>query len=100
MKAITGRRLTAAFGIVLLCGLLIGGTARAQDSSDQPAELLAGQVRQQGLSCDKAVSAQRDPTLSKPEEPVWILVCSNASYRITVRADMQAQIEPLAGTSP
>ena len=56
---------------------------------------LAGQVRLQGHPCKGSVSAQRDPEQSKPDEPVWILKCVNATYRVRVIPDMAARVERL-----
>ena len=41
------------------------------------------------------MSAQREPGQSKPDEPVWILKCVNATYRVRIIPDMAARIERL-----
>jgi hypothetical protein len=63
--------------------------------AERPDAVLAGQVRQQGHLCDKSLEAHRDEALSRADEPVWILTCSNATYRIRLRPDMKARIEPI-----
>ena len=65
--------------------------ARAQ----QPQDELAAQVRIQGFACDKAQGATRDKKRSKPDYAVWVLKCSNATYRVSRAPDMAAKIEPL-----
>ena len=56
---------------------------------------LVGQVHLQGHPCKGSVSAQRDPEQSRPDEPVWILKCLNATYRVRVIRDMAARIARL-----
>ncbi|GEO18024.1 hypothetical protein [Microvirga aerophila] len=60
-----------------------------------PPDTLAAQLRLQGHRCDEPVTAQRDAQLSKPDEVVWNLRCSNASYRMRLTPDMAAWIEKL-----
>jgi hypothetical protein len=66
-------------------------TAHAQNPQDE----LAAQVRIQGFACDKAQGATRDKKRSKPDYAVWVLKCSNATYRVSRAPDMAAKIEPL-----
>jgi len=78
----------AAFGLVMAAW---PGSGHAQTA----AEVLADQVRQQGQACERALGAERDEAASRPELPVWILRCSNASYRVRLVPDMAARIERL-----
>lgn len=93
----------AGFGalwLALLCLCPAPGFSGEMPDPNQPEQartILAGQVRQQGHLCDKAVAARHDPALSRPDEPAWILVCSNATYRVRLRADMAAKVEPISG---
>jgi hypothetical protein len=73
-----------------------GGTADPSQS-ERPDTILAGQVRQQGHLCDKVVEAHRDESLSRADEAVWVLTCTNATYRIRLHADMKARIELIDG---
>jgi hypothetical protein len=77
--------------------LALAADAADPNGPESPATILAGQIRQQGHPCDKSLSATRDPTLSTTHQPVWILVCSNATYQITVRADQAATVEVIDG---
>jgi hypothetical protein len=63
--------------------------------AQQPQDELAAQVRIQGFACDKAQGATRDKKRSKPDYAVWVLKCSNATYRVSRAPDMAAKIEPL-----
>jgi hypothetical protein len=69
------------------------GGARAEEIP--PVEIVADQIRDQGFSCNKALTAQRDPEYSRPDEPVWILECDNAIYRVRLIPDMAAYVERL-----
>jgi len=66
--------------------------AHAQEST---AEMLADHIRRQGHRCDKALSAVRDASLSKPDEAVWVLKCTDVTYRLTLIPDMAWKIEQL-----
>jgi hypothetical protein len=57
------------------------------------AELVAVQVRNQGLACAEPVSAKRDPTAE--DDAVWTLTCADASYRVRLIPDQAAKVEKL-----
>jgi hypothetical protein len=65
------------------------------NATEQAKSILADQIRDQGNACVRAEDAHRDEALSKPDEPVWILKCSNAVYRIRMRGGMAAEVEVL-----
>jgi hypothetical protein len=56
-------------------------------------QLVAVQVRNQGLACAEPVSAKRDPTAD--DDAVWTLTCADASYRVRLVPDQAAKIEKL-----
>jgi hypothetical protein len=58
-------------------------------------DLLAAQIRDQGYSCDKPVSAQRDLSRSRPGEAAWVLKCASETYRLRLIPDMAARVERL-----
>jgi hypothetical protein len=71
-------------------------TAVLGASAKEPTrDLLAAQIRDQGYSCDKPLSAERDAVRSKPDEAVWVLRCENATYRMRLDPDMAARVERL-----
>jgi hypothetical protein len=74
-------------------GGLIGSPAQA--AGETPQTVLAAQIRMQGVPCDKPLSAVRDAKRSKPDHAVWVLKCSNATYRISRFPDMAAKVEQL-----
>jgi hypothetical protein len=74
-------------------GGLMGSAAQA--AGEAPKDTIAAQIRLQGFACDKPQSAVRDAKRSKPDEAVWVLKCSNATYRIRLIPDMAAKVERL-----
>jgi hypothetical protein len=67
----------------------------AQAAEETPIEILAVQIRRQGHRCDHSLSAERDVERSKPDEPVWVLKCANAAYRIRLIPDQAASVEQI-----
>jgi hypothetical protein len=82
--------------LISLPAFTFAGDLADPNQPEQAKNILADQIREQGHVCDTAIEAHHDEAVSKPDEPVWILRCSNASYRIRVRADMSAYVEPIA----
>ena len=82
---------------VIIAGLAVVMVAAAPTpaalAQETPTEIVATQVRAQGHPCKDPQSAQRDQAASKPDEPVWLLQCQDASYRVRLIAGMAAQIE-------
>jgi hypothetical protein len=74
-------------------GHLVGSPAQA--AGETPRNMLAAQIRMQGVACDKPLSAVRDAKRSKPDHEVWVLKCSNATYRVSRFPDMAAKVERL-----
>jgi hypothetical protein len=60
---------------------------------DQAKSILADHVREQGYACNRPQEAHHEQSLSKPDQPVWILRCSNAVYRVQLRGDISAKVE-------
>jgi len=67
----------------------------AQTPKETPTSILAVQIRSQGHACDKPLGATRDDETSKPDQPVWVLKCANATYRMQLTAGMPAKVERL-----
>ena len=71
-------------------------SAHAQPArAEKPQDELAAQVRIQGFACDRAQGAIRDRKRSRPDYAVWVLKCSNATYRVSRAPDMGAKIDVL-----
>jgi hypothetical protein len=62
---------------------------------ETPRGMLAAQIRVQGFACDKALGAKMNKKRSRADRDVWVLRCSNATYRVTRSPDMAAKVEPL-----
>jgi hypothetical protein len=76
--------------------LALGVPAQAQKPpAEKPQNELAAQVRTQGFVCERALGAVRDRKRSKPDYAVWVLICSNATYRVSRAPDMLAKVVPL-----
>lgn len=88
---------------VLLAASLLTGSryhtdlliSAAQAAEETPKGTLAAQIRTQGFACDQPLRATRDAKRSRPDYAVWVLKCSNATYRIGRAPDMAAKVQPL-----
>jgi hypothetical protein len=93
-------RMLALFSISALGGSLIlnaAGTSMADDAdSETPANIIAAQIRKQGYKCDEPGPATRDPQLSKPDLPVWIVPCEDATYRVRLVGNLADSVEKIA----
>lgn len=69
--------------------------AQQQTGAETPQAMLAAQIRLQGFACDKPLGATRNAKASRPDHDVWVLRCSNATYRVSRAPDMAAKVEPL-----
>jgi hypothetical protein len=70
-------------------------TAAWSLSSEEVAEVVAAQLRRQGVACSKPKDALPDLTNSMPHEKAWVLRCDEASYRVTLIPRRRARITPL-----
>jgi hypothetical protein len=86
-----------ALGGALALNAIDGSVAPVAQAEEEeiPADIIAVQVRKQGFECHEAKSAKRDPAVSRPNEPVWILTCDNASYRVRLVGNMADHVEKL-----
>ncbi len=93
-----------ALGVGLALNAMTSGVPDAQAEVQQvaqladdevPPDIIAVQIRKQGYTCTNPQSAKRDPQASKPDEPVWILKCDNATYRVRLVGDMADHIEKM-----
>ena len=82
--------------LLAIAAVLFSPQVRAQPiAAETPQTMLSAQIRTQGFTCDKALGATRDRKRSRPDRAVWVLRCSNATYRVTRAPDMAATVEPL-----
>src|SRR5262245_58959407 len=88
------------FVLVIALALNVGGVVTeailaAAQAQETPAGSLAAQWRRQGHRCEGPVNAERDAERSKPDEPVWLVRCTNASYRMRLIPHMAAHVEQI-----
>jgi hypothetical protein len=94
----TVRRYLAVLGLLTFGSFAFSGShfeSNAAAAQESPKDMLAAQIRSQGVVCNKALRATRDARRSKPDFEVWILQCDNATYRIGRYPDLAAKIERL-----
>ncbi|MBY8976973.1 hypothetical protein KHP62_14240 [Rhodobacteraceae bacterium NNCM2] len=85
------RQITAGLAVSLgLAPLVVPAIAMAQDD---PKDIIAAQIRDQGYACEAPQSAKRDEESSSPDEPVWILECEGGTYRVRLVPDQAAKVE-------
>jgi len=65
--------------------------AVAQDAA-LDVTVVADQVRSQGHSCTNPTSADRLAGESSPNEPVYLLKCEEATYRVRLVPDQAAEV--------
>jgi hypothetical protein len=90
--------LDLGFAALILSALMQAAATTAtpaQEAEEIPKDIIAVQIRKQGFSCDHPLTAERDRDRSKPDEPVWILSCDNAKYRVRLIPDMAADVQRL-----
>jgi hypothetical protein len=88
-----GRTVMLRIAIMVLALLDTGCMAVAAEPLEDPTNILAAQLRDQGYECNRPKSAERDVQASKPDEQVWIVQCENAKYRMRLDPDMAATVE-------
>src|SRR5262245_33007384 len=79
--------------VLLAVATVVAAVADAADS--EAARVAADTVRAQGFPCTEPVSAEREPTAGKADEVTWVLVCSDARYRVRFMGEMPAKVERL-----
>jgi hypothetical protein len=75
--------------------LIIATTVQSVSAQQPTKDLLAAQIRDQGYRCATPLSATKDLKRSRADEAVWVLRCTNASYRLRLVPDMAARVQRL-----
>lgn len=68
----------------------------ASFSQEDPVDVLASAVRQQGYVCDHPKGAKPDPENTSPGEEAWILHCEEQAFKVKFMGDTGANVEPLS----
>ncbi len=95
MRKTLGSMVVGAAALVSCIPAQAQGPTGMSPATETPQNMLAAQIRMQGFACDKPLGATRDAKRSKPDHAVWVLKCSNATYRVSRAPDMAAKVEPL-----
>jgi len=74
------------------CALLANLSLAFSQGESVEKTVLADQVRSQGYACTNPISAERIADESRPEEPVYLLSCENATYRLRLVPDQAAEV--------
>lgn len=89
-------RRVSATSLMALCSaalMMLPAFAQTSGDAEDPKDLLATQVREQGHECKNPQKAQELKDQSSADETVWQLECENTKYRIKLIPDMAAEIE-------
>jgi hypothetical protein len=82
--------------VLAIASIVFSPQVRAQQiPAETPQGMLAAQIRMQGFACERPLGAKQNKKQSRRDYDVWVLNCSNATYRITRFPDMAAKVEPL-----
>jgi hypothetical protein len=73
--------------------LFLGVLLSSANGQEAASEVIAAQIRTQGYQCDDPQRPTHDRELSKPNQQVWVLRCSNATDRVKLIPRMAAQVE-------
>ena len=63
---------------------------------EDPMEIVATAVRQNGYECESPESAKPDPQHSTPGEKAWIIRCENGLYQVKFLGDRGAEVKPIS----
>jgi invasion protein IalB len=75
--------------------LALGLGAAAAHAQEDPADIVATAIRDNGFSCTNPHDAERDPGVSQPDEQAWTIQCDEGGYRVRFLGDTGAQVEPM-----
>jgi len=87
------RSLSILLLLILSCSLETACLVPIAAAEETPKNMLAAQIRSQGIACERPERALRDVKRSRPDHDVWILTCENATYRISRYPDLAAKVE-------
>ena len=82
--------------LLVLAAVLPVASAGAADPPPETAPaIIAAAVRDRGFPCDRPISAEREPSVSQPDRPAWIIRCDDVRYRVVFEGDTGARVMPL-----
>ena len=81
--------------ILAVCASTLVVPASLNAADTEPAKVTGAAIRSQGMACAEPVTAQRDAAASKPDQPVWLVACSDGRYRVHFMGEAKPRIERL-----
>ena len=73
----------------LLCSVSYGLCASRSEAKN----IIAIQLRSQGIPCTNPSKATKDTPDSRPDEMAWILICDEATYRVKLIPHLEANVD-------
>lgn len=86
------RAMATLLGATMMAALGSEGGVAQDAIHEKPRDVVAATVRSQGHPCDQPKRLRPDEEASTPDEPAWVLECSNASYWVKYRDGLAAEI--------
>lgn len=81
--------LTLFIGLPTFYSMNQGHAASPVEAKD----IVAIQLRAQGMACSHPISAIKDKRDSQPDAPVWIIKCDEAIYRVRLIPHLGSRIQ-------
>jgi hypothetical protein len=84
-------RSTILFSLLLALANIQSQAAEHSNAKD----IVAIQLRAQGIPCTSPSDAEKDKRDSRPDEMTWIISCKEATYRVTLIPHVGSKVEIL-----
>ncbi len=66
-------------------------------AQDDPTDLVAIAIRDDGQPCTNPTDAKRDAEASSPDEQAWTISCDEGRYRVKFMGDTGAEVTSIDG---
>jgi hypothetical protein len=73
--------------------LIPANTLSQAEEKTKAEDVVATQLRAQGIPCTKPTRAEKDTPDSRPDEMTWIISCKEATYKVTLIPHIGAKID-------
>jgi hypothetical protein len=81
--------------LALAIFLSVALASAAEPLPETTVAIIAAAVRDRGFACARPISAEREPSASRPDRAAWIIQCDTARYRVVFEGDTGALVLPL-----
>jgi hypothetical protein len=75
-----------------LCFILTNSQLKALEKT-KAEDVVATQLRAQGIPCTAPSRAEKDKLDSRPDEMTWIISCKEATYKVTLIPHVGAKVD-------